>query len=54
MEQIKIYRKIDIQDQTNNWEVSNLYNMLRHDIPFESISFENLRKFNPTKIKEEG
>ena len=47
MEQIKTYRKLDIQDQTDNWEVSNLYNMLRHDIPFEQISFENLSKFKP-------
>ena len=54
MEQVKKYRKIDIQDQTNNWEVSNLYNMLRHDIPFEPISFENLKKFKPEKTKEEG
>lgn len=54
MKQVKKYRKIDIQDQMNNWEVSNLYNMLRHDIPFEPIPFENWRKFNPGKTKEEG
>lgn len=45
MERVKKYRKI--QDNVHNWKVSNLYNMLRHDIPFEPISFENWRKFKP-------
>lgn len=54
MEQVKKFRRIDIQDQTNNWEVSNLYNILRHDIPFKPIPFENWRKLNPKKTKGEG